>query len=372
MKEMQKPHWTEDRDQVTLFTSFSSCNDAIKISGIIRYAHSLYNELKKQKQRVIYTETAAVNCLFLATRKIIGKDLATVASTNPLFFPPQKKRGIIHCTSQTLALPLLYTRRKCIVTVHDLIPIATRTYNSLTEKIIWFFLIMALKKATHIIADSDHTKKDIIKYVKYPEERITVIPLGIDQNEFYERKIKREEATILFVGSEHKRKNVELIIKALPYVADEIQNITFIKVGQAQDNENKERLRILAKELSVEKRIIWKEYVQDLAEEYSKATIFVFPSLYEGFGFPVLEAMACGCPVITTDKTSLPEVARGAAIYCDGYDEKNLAKKIILLLKDKKKQRELRAKGYLQAKKFTWEKCAQKTIKVYNQFCKVL
>jgi len=226
---------------------------------------------------------------------------------------------------------------------------------------------MGLKKADHIIADSEYTKKDIIKYADIPAEKITVIHLGIDHKLFYDKKKKKEKNTILYVGSEQKRKNVELIIKALPLIKKEIPSIKFVKIGQAQDNKNRQKLMELAKEYGVDNHIIWKDYVEDISEEYNKAGIFVFPSLYEGFGFPVLEAMACGCPVICSNNTSIPELAGDAALYCDPTSEQDIAEKIVKMMKDKKMQAMFRKRGLAQAKKFTWEKCAEETVKAYTK-----
>lgn len=360
--------------RVALLTNLSGGNRAIKGSGISRYSISLYNELKKNKAievDFVYAEAPKGMSSFENIGAVLGKDVGTFFRAMPFSFPKAlEEADVIHCTNQMLALPLLFNkklRKKCIVTVHDLIPVATNAYASRTEKIMYFFLLKALKKAAHIIADSEQTKKDIMKYVGYPEKKVSVIPLGIDKKEFYEKKRKRAQSTLLYVGSEQKRKNVESIIKALPLIKREIPSVTFVKVGQAQDNWNREKLKALAKQYGVEKNIVWREYVEDLAEEYSTATVFVFPSLYEGFGFPVLEAMACGCPVICSNKTSLPELAGDAALYCNPLNEKDIAEKIIQVLKDKELQKSLRKKGLQQAQKFTWRKSVQETMEVYRQ-----
>lgn len=373
--------------KITLLTNNSGGNSVIKMSGIARYTRCLYEELNREKtkknqsklfsQEIVLLETPAPPHWLIFLGKILGKDIATVFKGTPLQFPKQTNNNeIVHCTSQTLAIPLLYAKKKgvkYVVTVHDLIPDATNCYASITEKILYFFILKALRKADYLLADSAHTKKDIIKYVRYPENKIIVIPPGINHTEFHENhdkkrktKTRRELETILYVGSEHKRKNIELIIKAFSLVAKEIPNIKFVKVGQAQDQTNRKQLLLLAKQLSVEEKIIWKEYTDDLAQEYNTATVFVFPSLYEGFGFPVLEAMACGCPVITTNRTSLSELTGDAALLCDPFNEKDLAEKIIEVITNKKLQQQLRKKGLEQAKKFSWKRCGEKTMKVYD------
>jgi glycosyltransferase involved in cell wall biosynthesis len=370
-----------ERTNVTLLTSFSGGNAEIKVSGLSRYARSLYKEVKKKKF------ISEINVGIQQTRepphwiqflgKLVGKDTKTIFRAIPLTYP-KTTTDYIHCTSQKLTIPLLYSslfsllpfsprkKRKVIVTVHDIIPLATNQYKNTLEKITYFFIKLALKNAAHIIVDSEHTKSDIIKHVRYPKEKITVIYLGVDKKEFYQKKIQKQENTILYVGSDAKRKNIELIIKALAILKKEIPTIRFIKVGQAQDNPMRAKLKRLTEELNVTDHIVWKDYVENLADEYNRANMFVFPSLYEGFGFPVLEAMACGCPVITTKRASLSELAGDAALFIDGTSPQELAKKIKQLLRDKKLQKRLQKEGAKQAAKFTWEKCAEETIAVYK------
>ncbi len=351
--------------KVTLLTSFSGGNAGIKMCGIARYSIELYKELQK-KNTVELVKTAAPSVWLQILCKTIGKDFKTILQSIPLTYRVNQN-DIFHCTAQTLALPLLFKRRKVIVTVHDIIPLATNKYCSFTEKILFFFICQGLKRATHIISDSIHTKKDIIKFIRFPKKNITVIPLGVDHNEFFYKNEKRDKATVLYVGSDAKRKNIATIIKAVSILKKEMPNIRFVKVGQAQDNVMRTKLKKMAVEYGIEKNIIWKDYTENLVDEYNKATIFVFPSLYEGFGFPVLEAMACGCPVITTRRTSIPEIAENAALYIDGADSAELAEKIKELITNKKLQNILRKKGLQQAKKFTWKKCAKETINVYNK-----
>ncbi len=355
---------------ITLLTNHSGSNIHGKLTGLSRYTKELYKELLQRKDiSVAIKETPAPSFIVTVIGKIIGKDLNTVLKGTPLTFPKINKDKIIHCTNQNLVIPLLWKKRKCIVTVHDLIPLTKVEQNNTSKKFLFLFIKKALRKATHIIADSHHTKKDIIKFIGYPEEKITVIPLGIDPNEFFDKKIKREKNTILYVGSEHKRKNIELIIKAIALLAKEMPDFRFVKVGKAQDKVMREKLKNLVTELNIEKNVIWKDYVENLADEYNKATVFVFPSLYEGFGFPVLEAMACGCPVICSNKTSLPELAGDAALYINGEDEKELANAIKNVLKNKTLQENLQKKGMKQAKKFTWEKCGEETVRIYEKYC---
>lgn len=354
---------------ITLITNNQGGDTSNNITGLSRHTKELYKELLQRNDiYVIIKECPAPSSIFTLVGNIIGKDLNTVFRGIPLAFPELKEDEIIYCANQNLVIPLLWKKRKCIVTVHDLIPLTNAEQNNILRKCLFFFIKKALCKATHIIADSQHTKKDIVKFTGYPEEKITIIPLGIDHNVFFDKKIKREENTILYVGSDAKRKNIALIIKAIAVLAKEMPAVKFVKVGLAQDAKMRLYLQELARKLGIEKNIIWRDYSNNLANEYNNATAFVFPSLYEGFGFPVLEAMACGCPVICSNRTSLPEIAGDAAVYVNGEDENELVAAIKRVLSNKQLQEKLRKKGYAQAKKFTWRKCAEETIQVCGKY----
>ncbi|MFA6888197.1 MAG: glycosyltransferase family 1 protein [Candidatus Woesearchaeota archaeon] len=326
------------------------------VTGINRYSYYLLKTLK-----------SVHNILLIRTQEITKFKAFQVY---PLHYPFKKMYSdVFHLTCQTFAIPLLWQKFKnpVIVTVHDIIPHVCNEYSSYADKILHFFAMKGLKKATHIITDSEHTKNDLINYLHIPKEKITVIYLGVDSHLFFPQKIKRKQNTILYVGSESKRKNLTVLFHAIKVVKKIIPDIKLIKIGTPQDQYQHKRLQLLAKELNIEPNIVWKGYVENLAEEYRNASLFLFPSLYEGFGFPVLEAMACGCPVICSNKTSLPEIAGDAAISFDGYNYQDLANKIIKVLSDKKMQKLMTVNGIQQAKQFTWEKCAKETTKIYKK-----
>ena len=355
-------------------------NTPLQKTGIGRYASSLLAIFKssKQFQFSLYT-TKKRNRILNTVQKIIGKDINNVLTTMPLYYPFKKfpKESIIHLAAQTLAVPLALQkpRQPTIVTVHDIIPYACNEYHSVWEKLLYHFAMKGLKNATHIMTDSEHTKKDIIKLLGIPQERITVVYLGIDVDEFQDagknkKKIERQQNTILYVGSETRRKNLSILLKAVAEVKKQIPDVKLIKVGLPEDKKEHTKLQKLANKLQISENILWKGYVDNLAKEYRKATVFVLPSLYEGFGFPVLEAMTCGCPVICSSKTSLPELARDAGLYFDGYDYHQLAAQICLVLTNKGLQKKLRERGVKNVKSFTWQKCIKATEEVYSKYAK--
>jgi len=351
---------------VTIIANINKDDLAAKMTGVGRYSHYLVNQISAS----LYS-TQKNNKLLNIFQKITGKDLNTFFATMPFYYPFKefKKDNIVHLTTQTLAFPLVWQKpkNKVIVTVHDIIPFVSNNYHSIWEKIVYKIIMYGVKNADHLIVDSEHTKKDIITFLNIPELKITVVYLGIDLNKFNpDKRITKQNNTILYVGSEEKTKNLRTLFKAFADVKKQIHDARLIKVGLPMNTEVHKRLKSLAKDLQIENDIVWKGYVENLSDEYRRATVFVHPSFYEGFGFPVLEAMACGCPVICSDKTSLPELARNAAIYFDGYDHRDLAKHIIYVLRNKNIQDKLIKKGLRNVHDFTWEKCIEKTKEVYE------
>lgn len=285
---------------------------------------------------------------------------------NPLLIKPAKS-DIYHFTHQQQSIPLFYLKGKKVITVHDIYPYVSKEYNSLFERMIYSVEMIALKKATHIIADSEFTKRELITYLKLPENKITVVHLGVDTEVFKPNKEKPESYTILNVCNEVPRKNIATLIKAFALLKKELPQAKLVRIGNEHSAGLRKKLKELAAKLGVVESITWKDHVTDLGKEYNKFTLFVFPSLYEGFGLPVLEAMASGVPVICSDKTSLQEVGGNAALYFNGKDEIKLAKLMYDVLTDKNLRRSMIHNGIVHARKMTWEETARKTQEVYKK-----
>jgi glycosyltransferase involved in cell wall biosynthesis len=232
---------------------------------------------------------------------------------------------VIHLPSQHLARYGYFLKVPYIVTVHDLI-----RYFDLKNYGVYihrpnprdrFYLNLdykGIKKAARIIAVSQATKRDLVSHLGIPEERISVVYEGVDHSLFRPAAQRVFDGPyILFVGSEHPRKNLAGLLKAFSTLkADRrFKDLKLVKVGTAGGSEAEFRKHTLRsiEELGLSGEVIFTEYVavQQLPAYYSFAECFVLPSLYEGFGLPVLEAMACGCPVITSNLTSLPEIVGG-------------------------------------------------------------
>jgi len=290
-------------------------------------------------------------------------------------------QGILHLPNHHLGRYAHFLKVPFIVTVHDLIRYfdlkgdGTFIHRpNFRDRLYLKWDYLGIRKAAKIIAVSHHTKKDLITHLNIPEEKISVIYEGIDHSIFKPVSGQRpiEEPYILYVGSEHPRKNLKTLLFALAKLKKQkrFKNLKLIKVGKAGGGEANFRgqTQEIIHDLGLASDVIFTGFVEieQLPFYYSYAECFVIPSLYEGFGFPPLEAMACGCPVVTSNATSLPEVVGDAGLKVEPLDTNALAEAISSILTDDALRKELVAKGLQQASHFSWFKTAQETLKLYR------
>jgi glycosyltransferase involved in cell wall biosynthesis len=294
---------------------------------------------------------------------------------------------------------------KFVVTVHDLIltkyptmrattlgPVRYCFKNLLYKIVIW----TAVKRARKIIAVSEFTKKDIIEKFKISEEKIIVTYEGASSlaggreadRRFYgiEEIINNDKKILLgynitspyllYVGNAYPHKNLEGLLRVFSKIkkedADFAHNFNLVLVGK--DDYFYKRVKEYAfglgliSEDSSNTKVIFPGYVpdKDLEAMYRIAIAYVFPSFYEGFGLPPLEAMAHGCPIVSSDQASMPEILGQAALYFDPHDEVEMEEKIKEIILNDGLKRELVRRGFEQVKKYDWEECAGKTAGVYN------
>ncbi len=292
-----------------------------------------------------------------------------------------KLGDVVHLPNQHLGRYGSFLKVPYIITVHDLIRyfdlkgFATFIHRpNLRDRFYLNLDYKGIKRATGIIAVSQATKKDLMHYLGILGERISVIYPGVDHKLF--RPVPRRiynEPYILFVGSEHPQKNLTGLVKAFNQLKREprFNDLKLVKVGKAGGQEANFRGQTteVINALDLSREVILADFVPeaDLPAYYSGAEVFVLPSLYEGFGFPPLEAMACGCPVITSNTSSLPEVVGGAGIMVNPYDTDSLVEAIRQVLTDSELRKDMIRKGLEQSKKFSWEKTARETQEVYNK-----
>ena len=180
-------------------------------------------------------------------------------------------------------------------------------------------------------------------------------------------KYKISRQFILYVGTVELRKNIPLLIRSFHKLLTKGLKLQLVLIGI--HGYGFDQILKIINELSISEDVVILGYVpnEDIIKFYNIAKLFVFPSLYEGFGLPPLEAMACGCPVITSNISSLPEIVGNAGVLMDPYDPDDLSRKMYQILINKTLQNDLQKKGLKQAKKFSWEKSAHETWKIYEK-----
>jgi len=235
-------------------------------------------------------------------------------------------------------------------------------------------------RARKVITISQHSARDIIALYGLPPERIAVIPCGVSDDfrptrdpramEHLRRRIGlTAEKYILFIGGAGPRKNHATLVAAFARQAERLNSYALVLVGDPVHRFGSYKSTAGTYGLAAQVVCPGRVSFEDLRLLYSAADLFVFPSIYEGFGMPVLEAMACGSPVITSNTTSLPEVAGDAAILVNPLDAHELGEAMVRVLSDEKLREALKAKGFERVKQFTWERTARRTLEVYRELC---
>jgi glycosyltransferase involved in cell wall biosynthesis len=271
-------------------------------------------------------------------------------------------------------------RAKTVFTLHDLIFKFYPEYHlPLNRAFLALMLPRFLRRADAIIAVSECTKRDALRLYDIPPEKITVIyeaadpalqPVN-DQNQLAEMRARYAKAQpyILFVGTIEPRKNIPALIDALKILR--ARGLTHRLLIAGRKGWLYENIFAHARQSGIADQIDFLNYVPDadLAALYSACEAFVFPSLYEGFGLPPLEAMACGAPVVCSNTSSLPEVVGDAALLVNPHAANEIADAIERVLTNPALRDELRAKGLAHAQKFSWERTARETLAIYKRVC---
>src|SRR5258708_1912827 len=281
-------------------------------------------------------------------------------------------------------IPILY-QDKFIVTIHDLIHQNFKMRRSTTlnpliyevkHQVLKKVMDQAIKKSQKIITPSEFVKKQILEHWSVKDSKIVVTPEAVEDKiltvvkkmskqkiETVLHKFKIKPPFLFYIGNAHPHKNVEGLIKAFLLLRQKYQYLQLVLAGN--DHYFWQRLR----KSSTDQDIIFTGYLTDeeLVALYKSAQVYTFPSFSEGFGIPLLEAMACGCPVVSSNKTSLPEIGGDAAVYFDPHDLKDMTEKISKVLNEQKLRKSLIEKGQKRYKQFSWEKMAKQTLAIYQE-----
>jgi glycosyltransferase involved in cell wall biosynthesis len=265
-----------------------------------------------------------------------------------------------------------------VVTVHDLIP---EVYPKALPRP-WLrhafrgLVRLACRRARRIIAGSKATAEDLRHRLRLPAERVATIPYGVDVGfcpSSPERVAAMRQALglshpyVLYVGINKPHKNLVRLVQAWARMPDTVRGDTRLVLAGREDPRYPQTRQAIAQlGLQDSVTILGPVPDSDMAALYSGAVAFVFPSLYEGFGLPVLEAMACGTPVVASNRSSLPEVVGQAGLLIDPFDMDALAAALSRLLLDAELRRELSAQGLIRARHFSWEHAARETLAVYG------
>jgi glycosyltransferase involved in cell wall biosynthesis len=271
----------------------------------------------------------------------------------------------------TGVMPFLFgaAQSSIVVTIHDLSVWAMPTAGTRAERLIYrYWLPRRASQADALIADSAHAAGDIRRFLKAADKRVHIVPLGVGRcyRPAGHLEIKRVRARyrlerdyILCLGQASARKNLARLLSAYALFSREARDCDLVVAGALD--------AVYASGSGV--RVLGHVPESDLPALYSGALMFVYPSLYEGFGLPPLEAMACGAPVVCSAATALPEVVGDAALLLDPYDVAALADALRRVWSDAALRQLLHGKGLARAQEYGWERTAAETVKVYEGVC---
>jgi len=353
-----------------------------KLTGIGRYTYEVSKYLNSSDNFKVSYFYGYHSKNFIQTTKNTTSNIKKILSKIPLLKRVVRKVIFLSSRLFTPSYSLYWQpnfipndgikAKKIVTTVHDFSFIIHKGFHP-KERIEYFekYFFKNIIRSDMLITGSQYSKKEILERLDFKEDKIRVIYHGLDHNIF---KIYKDinlnfdipNKFILSVGSIEPRKNLLGLLKAYTSLSLDIKSEYKLVLVGFKGWKNNELMELIDKNKD---NIFYLGFINDieLAKVYNLATCFVFPSFYEGFGLPPLEAMACNTPVIASNATSIPEVCKDAAIYFNPNDINSISQKIKMLLEDKNLQKEMTNKGLKRAKQFSWEKSANEHIKLFKE-----
>ncbi|MEI3650708.1 MAG: glycosyltransferase family 1 protein [Dolichospermum lemmermannii FEM_B0920] len=340
-------------------------------TGISNYAKNLFPYLKSLNPTLLTAENYPdFNC-YPVPNNLTPADGTKGHLRRLLWTQFQLPKIYQNLKSQLLFSPIpeapLYTNCRFIVTAFDMIPL--RFPNRLSPLTTYhkYYTPEVFKQAEHIICISESTANDITQFYQIPSHKITPILLAGDNSHFQFLNLPTRNY-FLYVGRQDPYKNLQRLItafSALPH-----RNDYELWLAGPYDKRYSPLLEIQTQELGISHLVKFLNYVSydELPIIINQAIALVFPSLWEGFGLPVLEAMACGTPVITSNVSSLPEVAGDAAILINPYNPGEITAAMTTIINDSETRKQLSEKGLKRANQFSWEKTGLATVEVLKQY----
>lgn len=355
--------------------------------GIGRYTHALLENLARidpiNNYFIFLTDED------LKEYKLKAKNFKAVRANYPHYSLQEQLGFLRQLNSYQLDLvhftnfnhPIFY-RRKFVATIHDmtmtLFPAPGKQKKAIDRFFYHLVLKNAINRAQRIIVDSRHTKKDLVRIIQAPKKKISVVYLGVDDNYHPDKDEGKiiylanyyhlQKPYLLFVSQWRPHKGIENLVKAFEILDARFKNKDLRLVITGKPNPKFPKIEEGINRSPLRQRIITPGFVdeKDMVALYSNAAVFVFPSIYEGFGLNPLEAMACGTPVTASNISCIPEACGQAALYFDPYDPEDMALKIQTLLTNDKLRQEFISRGFKNLEKFSWQKMALETLEIYK------